>query len=661
MKKFIFSTVSLFVLLTLSACGKSAMLDEVNVESALPQENSVVFMFDYESENQVQALKDLFGQLPETGLGQVFIEGFNSETDSEEQSFENTMGPLLAQPWSLAASVNVNGDLDSVADLENLQPEDAEVLIALKVEDPDSFEKMIEAFAGEELTGEEREGVMYYDSAEGEEIRVARYDDLFIGSNTEGGVEAAVERINNGNGLDKNEDFKAKLRALHDGYFSYFYVDSALFGGLLSDLYAQMGNASLFADSFSVMGDSYAVIYADKEGIGFRSSMDVLGDERDLAGLLPGVDREVSLVEKVNGTGMIMYFEQAGMGTAFGSVIDYYANLFGYGYSGTTYNIDVYDPYEVTPTDSEASFELFDSSVLETNIFGASVIEKPTFEEEEGEGVAVDGSMISRPDDSVIDEGAFQTKSLYAEILDAVATFANISVDDLEEILNSPLAMAFADNGSFLPTFTIYLEIDEDFTAQAKQLAGAFDNWMSQFTTEFEDSLLSGIGVPIEGALKKDVVLVNGGGVHRIYLDWSALPQEALEGVALPGLELEDLALELYYGLTGDNIFVIGFEPDFAQNFGKNVLAKNERYQEALIKVEGSYGYTVSYFDVQALAGLVDRYVELARVAKAISATEIAQYDKVMAFVRKFRYVVSAAKLDGSLVLSDGYIAIGEE
>ncbi|MBI4232796.1 hypothetical protein HY605_06205 [Candidatus Peregrinibacteria bacterium] len=416
----------------------------------------------------------------------------------------------------------------------------------------------------------------------------------------------------------------------------------------MSEIYKEMGNAGLFADSFALMGDMYMVFYADEGGMGMRSSMEILGDKRDLAGVFPGVDGEVSLVDKVNGTGMIMYMEQAGMGTAFGAVMDYYANLFAYGYNaGASYQLD--DPYafptddaDVTATDSEKSFDLFDSSVLETSILDDSVIEEPGFV----------GTVIERPD--------LQSASLYEEILAAVAEMADISVDEVKEILDSPMALAFSDNGSLVPTFSIYFEIDEDLTAQAKQLAGALDDWMSEFVGEFEDSLLTGFGVPVEGALKKDVVLVNGGGVHRIYLDWSVLPEEAMAGFAMPGLDFEDLSLEFYYGLTGDNVFVIGFEPNFEQNFGKNALADSERYKEAVSKVEDSYGYTVNFFDVQPLIGLIDRYVELARVAKAISASEIAQYDKVMAFVRRFEYMISAGKLDGDVMRSDFYLAIGD-
>jgi|GEM_PF-6734121 len=81
-------------------------------------------------------------------------------------------------------------------------------------------------------------------------------------------------------------------------------------------------------------------------------------------------------------------------------------------------------------------------------------------------------------------------------------------------------------------------------------------------------------------------------------------------------------SLEIAYGLTTDDLFVISIQNGFYENYGQNVIADNESYNRALDVIGGLDG-TIAYID---FAGVTDYISE---AALAVLETQLAQQKQI--------------------------------
>lgn len=254
-----------------------------------------------------------------------------------------------------------------------------------------------------------------------------------------------------------------------------------------------------------------------------------------------------------------------------------------------------------------------------------------------------------------LDEG----EKLYQGFLADSAAAAGISVAEIEGLLNSPFAFAMSDIGAYYPTAALYIKLGEDSVESAKKLNAVLDSYIDDMIVEL-DALLTSQGSEVSGLLKRDIELVGGGGLHKVYVDWKALSPELLAQVsAVPGFDITKTPIELYYGVTGDNMLVIAFYPDFAAAYDNEPLAEDEVYSEAVDKLGENYGYAVSYFRTQPLIDLFTRYFDIAKNTGFVSEIDEKDYDLyVNQLIATFKYLISSAKLDGENLRSNAFVGI---
>lgn len=244
--------------------------------------------------------------------------------------------------------------------------------------------------------------------------------------------------------------------------------------------------------------------------------------------------------------------------------------------------------------------------------------------------------------------------------LGAWAESLDMSEEDFRTMLNAPFAISSSDVGQLYPTFTLLLDLDEEYADEAQKVVLAMDGWLDQLIAQF-DALMEPQGFGV-GALKKDVGLVGGGGLHRLYFDFSALPEDILAAaVFVPGLSIEDTKVEFYYGLTGDGKFVMALYPDFAEAYGENVLAESEVYQDAFDRIGGEEGFSVSYLNPEVFVGYLGRLVDLAAGTGSVPPNVVEGFDLYgRRMIGSFKYMVSRSWLDGDILRGEGFMKVEE-
>ncbi|MFA6305144.1 MAG: hypothetical protein WC651_00230 [Candidatus Gracilibacteria bacterium] len=156
-----------------------------------------------------------------------------------------------------------------------------------------------------------------------------------------------------------------------------------------------------------------------------------------------------------------------------------------------------------------------------------------------------------------------------------VTEFSGISAEEVRGIFGSQFAFAVGDSGEKYPTISFYLDVDEQYSSAAKKLGSVADAYIDTVIKEFDEM------VGVTGAFKKDVNVVNGGGLNKLYVDFSAVPDEMLAGFQMiPGVDIKKMKIEIYYGLTGDNVFTFALYPEFNKVYGENIVGKDKEISE---------------------------------------------------------------------------------
>ncbi len=195
-------------------------------------------------------------------------------------------------------------------------------------------------------------------------------------------------------------------------------------------------------------------------------------------------------------------------------------------------------------------------------------------------------------------------------------------------LLRSPYALSISDKESFLPAIALYFQLEPGDVEGAKVLLNDFDGYIAQFGDQL-------------GFLKKDVMAVNGGALHKLYVDWAQVSQKDRNKWSDElGIDVTTLKNELYYGLMGDNVFVLAWYPNFPEEYGQDPLSKNEKYLEAVKKLGDTYGSTVSYISTESFLNFTDRFVQVWKAS--LSDFQGAEVESV--YKLYFRKLVGAVK-----------------
>ena len=112
------------------------------------------------------------------------------------------------------------------------------------------------------------------------------------------------------------------------------------------------------------------------------------------------------------------------------------------------------------------------------------------------------------------------------------------------------------------------------------------------------------------------------------------------------------MPVEVYYGVTADNVLVMALYPKFADVYGKEVLADNADFKKAVAKLENDKAPVMSYMVPGNVMVLADRYVELVKKFGVMSAEDLETYGMVSKFVKTVKYMVAVNRVEGEVLRS---------
>ncbi|MDP2643033.1 MAG: hypothetical protein Q8P62_04280 [Candidatus Peregrinibacteria bacterium] len=244
----------------------------------------------------------------------------------------------------------------------------------------------------------------------------------------------------------------------------------------------------------------------------------------------------------------------------------------------------------------------------------------------------------------------------YDDFLAFVSEFAGVSKDEVIGILGSPFALAVGDSGEKYPTISFYFDVDEKYTGAAKKITASFDLYVDAIIGEFEGM------IGAEGALKKDVNVVKGGGLNKLYVDFNAIPEEMFAGFNLiPGFDVKKMKIEIYYGLTGDNVFVVSLYPEFNKVYGENIVGKDKDVAEVLEKIGKDPFYAI-FFSPEKLINFVEtNYYKTAKDYGVLSGDYDKYYGLVKDTMQILKYFVSSYSMpENDKILFNAFLKFQE-
>jgi hypothetical protein len=184
-------------------------------------------------------------------------------------------------------------------------------------------------------------------------------------------------------------------------------------------------------------------------------------------------------------------------------------------------------------------------------------------------------------------------------------------VQKIKFLLDSPHAISISDKGNFLPAIAFYFQLKNDDVEKAKSLLTDFDAYVDEVVLEVNKVMPAAEGQT--SSIKKDLIVANGGALHKVFVDWKAVPQAIItDWSTKSGIDVTSVKNEFYYGLMGDNVFVIAWYPDFPEAYGKDVLSQDADYKEAFGKLGSGYGMSVSYVNTKSLVTFLDKFLKMA-------------------------------------------------
>ncbi|MCX6735453.1 MAG: hypothetical protein NTZ25_06135, partial [Candidatus Peregrinibacteria bacterium] len=344
--------------------------------------------------------------------------------------------------------------------------------------------------------------------------------------------------------------------------------------------------AKRLVEMFSTMTDSYSSFFADADGFRTMTAANVDEKSSGFKKLLADQNYKLSLIDKVNSKGLFLYTEGGSLKNGFLSYL-----------------------IEAGNADKKPTADNTTGNSLQTNVLGALGIDAPS--------AITDSSTTSNPS--------------YGKILE----FLN----KIDVLLSSPYAISISDKENYLLAIAFYFQLKTDDVTKGKQLLTDFDGYADEVITLLNRDFV-----------KKDVIVVNGAALHKVYIDWKAVPQEMINQWSIgSGINVTTVKNEFYYGLMSDNVFVIAWYPDFPTNYGQDVLSQNADYKEAFAKLGDGYGMSVTYLNTKSLITFVDKFLKM---AVSMNTTDGLGKDLALGYVKLAEKFIGTVQY---FVASSGY------
>lgn len=171
-------------------------------EDFFPSDAELMLAVDHSHQEQLENWAGIVEQFPDAGLMTQLIEEFNDDT-REDLSYENTLEPVVEGDWRLMFGL---GDFEFFDDYETSE---LEVYFAAYVEEADLFEQWLamelQKDMGSNLTClETSRGPAW--ASDWDDFYYARRGNLFVLTTSESNLQAALGRLESGNGFRLDYD-----------------------------------------------------------------------------------------------------------------------------------------------------------------------------------------------------------------------------------------------------------------------------------------------------------------------------------------------------------------------------------------------------------------------------------------------------------------------
>lgn len=607
-RRFFLAGIMSMAALSLTACGFGGHGDR-SLEAAFSKDSILVMMVDFSSDTQVKNFNNLIDQFPTTGLMGYIPTAFDSEFKDQSLSWKDDISPILAGKWSVGVGVGVPNEKDSAI---NNSPK---FVISAKFSESTKVSALLnKLLAGKNdfwknVKYEKKDGVEYW-TEDSRKMYWAMDNNILVAAMTEQDRSDALARLDKDDGIDKSDSFSRYSKKEGGGFATYYFNSKALLA---------LANPTKDSDKkllmvLGVVKDSYTGVFADEDG--FRGLSQAAVDEKSegFKKLFSDPSYKLSFIDKVNSKGLFFYTEGSRLSSGLLAL--------------------VLGEEAVNSAATKPAVDNSAGSSLQTNVLGALGV-----------------TSADVPD--AISPIPVEGQSLRGLIGDFVKK--------IMFLLDSPYAISISDKDNYLPAVAFYFKIQDADLAQAKGLLTDFDGYVDNVILEVNKVIPA-----IEGqtsALKKDVVAMNGGALHKVYVDWKAVPQEMINDWSnQSGINVTSVKNQFYYGLMGDNTFVIAWYPDFPNEYGKDVLAQNADYKESFGRLGDGYGMSLIYLNTKSLVTFVDKFLMAYTTLKAddpvVRDLSLGYIKLAEKFIGTVKYLIVSSGYKDEIISSEAFVKI---
>lgn len=650
-KNYAFLGFGVAMVLSISGCVFGGKPVIVTPEGTMPQDLSVVVALDHSNMEQVALLKEIVARVPSMG----FWDDLVKEIDASSGLFTYTANKeLIESSWKIVFGLKLPSDPTKLGKLMTdsnftLGSDGVDIYVAGQFAMPDKVQVLLDEIVKKdgkkmEFLADEKNPTWRVKQGS-ENFMIVRMKDVYFMTISSAQKDEILKRIDEGMGFDKSLDYQKNLKLLGEKNLGYFYLDMKLVSGIYSNLLKNNAGA-LPNDVLGIMKGLWAVFSVEKNGPNFISKIYFDGDKTLIDKYYPNY--KLSLVDKIPAKGVIFYEEMPSLGLYLESFFKGISAVFKASSAGNELNAQI-----ATEGESANVVKVEKPISREKGYKSLPIVDKPVVEPVVEEVKPVSIASV---------ETLLAAEDLYGAVLEQAGGISGLTADDLKKIFDSPYAFVVSDVGGYIPAVTLYLQVNKDSVENAKKLVAGASTYM--------DAVIAGLNVELkrfglDGIIKKDVKMVDGATLQKVYIDWAALPAPKIKELSDQfGVDLLSVKVQVYYGVLNDGMFVFAVYPDFVDDYGKDVLSGVDYYKEMRARAGEVYGGSVVFFRMTPVLDLVGRYFELAKKMGAISEESdqdmMLSYELYTKIISSFDYIFISGLRDLDGVRSSASLKIKE-
>lgn len=207
--------------------------------------------------------------------------------------------------------------------------------------------------------------------------------------------------------------------------------------------------------------------------------------------------------------------------------------------------------------------------------------------------------------------------------------FTQIGLDfdtDFMPLFEEGIAFTIHNNGSVLPSFGLYLDVEKH--------APEADKVMSKLKT-IVDIVLKDMEPTLKetpGLITNEETKVSGGKAYVIRVNINKMNSQNKNLEALQLLLTQPV--EFWYGVSGDKLAFLAFEPKFDQNYQQAPkVSEDKRFQSTVAQLKG-LNSGVGYLSPSTLVSYMDKVFDLTQLAAPDNQQSGSDYEKVKSYLK---------------------------